>query len=806
MKGLHLLLGFLWLSFLPVASAQLEVRIVDEVDGNPLSEVSVHDPDFTFLYVSDSKGTITIDTSMHTADMFIFDRLGYQTTRWSIVDLKKMNFQVAMLPGITIDEVVLVGRTGQDKKEIINQVEEVTAREIQRLNPSTSADALSISTGAYIQKSQVGGGSPVLRGFEANKILLVVDGVRMNNAIYRNGHLQNAITIDESALERIQVLYGPSSLKYGSDALGGVIHFQSVKPRLRFLDQKKWNASGYIRYASATGERTAHADAHYGSNRWASYTAVTLRSYGDLRVGGNRPDRFPDFGKLSTYIDPVISDEEIINPDVNVLRENGYSQIDLTQKILYQLSDEHKFLFNFQLSTSSDVPRSDMLTERDDADNLVWAEWYYGPQDRLLSSMEYNSSRATRLWEKLQFILSYQNIGESRNERRVGVEFLENRNESLSLWSATLDMQKAVSSSVKINYGLDFSHNGLTSEAYAIDEAGVQNPTILSRYPDGENSMAYGGVYMDAFWQASPRHAVLVGARYNFTTLGFSYVDNNIVQWPSSYLSGISSNNQSWTGSIGLNSSWSDRLITQASVSTAFRSPNIDDMAKIRISGEEITIPNPDLKPEKSLSAEVSASLEITPEVSISSSVYATRLSEAIVRDLLPLPDGSTSFLSNGNLFTTVGNVNKDRANLWGYHVGLKWNIKPALLFRGSYHYTYGNIIGDEPRIPLGHIPPEYGQVSIDFQQRNYNMKVVGRYNLAKPISAYGGSVDNPEFATSEGALAWMVYNAYANVLFSSSATFQIGLENVLDTHYRPFASGISAPGRNIKVTLRLNI
>ena len=83
---------------------------------------------------------------------------------------------------------------------------------------------LSYIPGVKVQKTQFGGGSPVLRGMEANRILLVVDGVRMNNAIYRKGHLQNSITVSPSMLDKTEVLFGPSSVIYGSDALGGVIH------------------------------------------------------------------------------------------------------------------------------------------------------------------------------------------------------------------------------------------------------------------------------------------------------------------------------------------------------------------------------------------------------------------------------------------------------------------------------------------------------------------------------------------------------------------------------------------------------
>ena len=82
-----------------------------------------------------------------------------------------------------------------------------------------------------VQQSQQGGGSPILRGFEANRILLVVDGVRLNNAIYRSGHLQNALTVDPFAVRSVEVRHGAGSVQYGSDALGGVIHYHTRSPR-----------------------------------------------------------------------------------------------------------------------------------------------------------------------------------------------------------------------------------------------------------------------------------------------------------------------------------------------------------------------------------------------------------------------------------------------------------------------------------------------------------------------------------------------------------------------------------------------
>ena len=125
-----------------------------------------------------------------------------------------------------LDEVILsVARNASMRKQIAEKVSVISNKEILTQSPSTGADLVGLSPGVRIQKSQGGGGSPILRGFEANRLLLVVDGVRMNNAIYRSGHLQNAITIHPNIIERVEIIFGSSSVGYGSDALGGVIHY-----------------------------------------------------------------------------------------------------------------------------------------------------------------------------------------------------------------------------------------------------------------------------------------------------------------------------------------------------------------------------------------------------------------------------------------------------------------------------------------------------------------------------------------------------------------------------------------------------
>lgn len=132
---------------------------------------------------------------------------------------------------LQLNEVVIsANRFIEKKKNVAQKIDILSSGYIKSVSAQNTGDLLMSTGNVFVQKSQQGGSSPVIRGFEASRVLLIVDGVRMNNAIYRSGHLQNVITVDQNMLERIEIMYGPSSTLYGSDALGGVINFRTCSP------------------------------------------------------------------------------------------------------------------------------------------------------------------------------------------------------------------------------------------------------------------------------------------------------------------------------------------------------------------------------------------------------------------------------------------------------------------------------------------------------------------------------------------------------------------------------------------------
>ena len=358
-------------------------------------------------------------------------------------------FSLAIDSSVLLEGATVIGRRDELAADLPYQIELIGAEEQQRVQSLTTADALAGLSGVYVQKSQLGGGSPVVRGFEANRVLLVVDGVRMNNAIYRNGHLQNAITIDPNVLSRTEIIYGAGALAYGSDAIGGVVHFRTRTPEYR----PEGGTGGYVHGNLSSAARAVNlaVGVDYGGKRWAGLTTVSTTRLGDLRAGGNRPDNYGDFGLRQEY---VVGDSVLVNDRPQRQIGSGYTQYNLLQKLRYQLGDRLEVQANLQYSTTGDVPRYDALTERRDG-RLRWARWDYGPQTRVLTSLRLDDRRATRLYDVASYLLSYQFVEEDRIQRRLGDPVAEVSLVDVGSYNLQADFRKLLSADTDLRYGVD---------------------------------------------------------------------------------------------------------------------------------------------------------------------------------------------------------------------------------------------------------------------------------------------------------------------------------------------------------------
>lgn len=708
---------------------------------------------------------------------------------------------------VNLDEFVFSANKFQEnKKNVAQQIQVINRKEIEWMMPQTSAVMLEQTGNVFVQKSQLGGGSPILRGFEASRVLLVIDGVRMNNAIYRAGHLQNAITVDNNLLERVEVMYGPASTLYGSDALGGVVVFKTKDPFLSINGKPKVGANAMYRFSSAYNEHTGHVDFNIGLKKIAFFTSVSYSKFGDLRQGAYRNPFYGDFGLRNDYIDRVNGVDSIVkNDDPNVQKHSGYSQVDVMEKILFQQNDKIAHSLNLQYSTSSDVPRYDRLTDVRNG-KLRWAEWYYGPQERLMAAYQLNVVRLNGFIDEIKAGISYQNIEESRHQRQRGNNDRESRIEKVGVLGYNLDFRK-LAGKHEITFGIDGQHNDVKSTAFTRDiNTGAEGP-LDTRYPGGGNKMFYTAVYAQHLFKIIPDKLILNdGIRVNYVSLNSKFSDTTFFNFP---FREASQNHTAVSGNLGLVFMPENRFRFALNGSTGFRSPNIDDMAKVFESagGEQLVIPNADLKPEYTYNVDLGVTYLHNRLFKFEVTGFYTWLRNAIVLDKFTY-NGSESIIYNGDTTAIVAPQNKARGYLYGFNAAATATVNPYITLYGTINFTYGRYYDqNNVEAPLDHVPPVFGKASIVYRPGKLNAEFFVLYNGWKYMKDYNPfGEDNQQYATSEGMPEWYTLNLRAGYRINRYIGVEMALENILDYNYRTFASGISAPGRNLVFTFRGNL
>ena len=702
---------------------------------------------------------------------------------------------------VQLSEVIVYAtKFPETPKTVAQYVTVIRNKSLLNLQPNT-ADVLIQSGNLFVQKSQQGGGSPVIRGFEASRVLLMIDGVRMNNAIYRAGHLQNIITTDNMALDRLEILYGPSSTLYGSDALGGVISLYTKNPALSSNGKTQVNGSAALRYATANEEARGNILLNIGGKQWASLTSVTYGIFDDLVQGSQRMNKYPDFGKKPFIVERSgNTDSAFTNPNTNKQAPSGYKQTDVIQKLLYQPNTHISHILNLQFSSTNDIPRYDRLTETSNG-IPSYAEWYYGPQTRNMVAYQFKANKLSSFFNDIAVIASYQHIDESRISRRFKSNAKDYRWEQVQIFGITADA-KHYDDNYELHIGVESYNNFIRSAAERRDIVTNELSRISTRYSNGPTSMSYNAVYAQHTYKFNDRFTLNDGIRFNYVQLDAIFADTTLMHFP---FNSAKQNNFAVTGNLGLVYISPADLRFCILLSSGFRSPNVDDLAKVFESKTgTLIVPNPDLEPEYTYNAELNFNKYAT-NFTIGGAIFYTLFRNAIVLDKFKF-NGQDSINYIGEKSQVLASQNKAHAHLYGASINATCNFAKNTSVDAVFTYTYGRYTNNGNTVPLDHIPPVFGRLAVKHTEQKWNAEIFSLFNGWKHIEDYNPyGEDNQQYATSDGMPAWYTLNLRAAFIFHSGSILQLMLENILDRNYRYFASGISAPGRNFICSLKIN-
>lgn len=792
--------------------------VIDDNSGLPVSNVLITNESKSHTVLTDIDGSADI-SSFDEMDILSFTHINYVETeilkRHLLNSDQKvyLQFKTEFLSEIFLSAT----KRPENKGRIAEQIAVFSQNDIQDFSPQSSADMLAEIPGIKVQKTQFGGGSPVMRGMEANRVLLVVDGVRMNNAIYRKGHIQNSITVSPNILERTEVIFGPSSVIYGSDALGGVIHYYTRKPLTS--EKNDVHVDFMSRFSSVNNEKTLYAGIELQSRKIASFTAISSSDFGDLKMGENRDHGFENWGKqylFSNNTDHFYNPEPVVNSDPETQRNIGYKQLDLLQKLNIPLSPSADLLFNLQYSNSSDIPRYDRLNEYDD-ETLKYAEWYYQPQKRFLFSTQLLLNPGTPVMENGTITLAFQDIDESSTERKFSDLNRSSEFTNVKVYSLNADFNTSVRENRIFSYGLEFNYNDVESESVG-ETLLVEGNEVLgvaayypvpTRYPDGGNDYLSASLYGNYRQDLSSKAVLNTGIRLTNTNMNLKWVDTTFFKLPydEAHL-----RNNAITLTIGYilkpNEDWQINSV----FSSGFRSPNIDDVGKVRDKRGVVSVPNINLKPEYAYNLEFGINKYFDEKNYLLSAVaYYTLLEDYIYRAPFEI-NGEDTIIYNGEEMTMTANVNMDQAYVMGSTIMARGNFTNTLNGYASLTFTKGRSYDTD--VPLSSIPPTFGNVGFGYNKNKLATGLNFKFNAKKSFEDYNleEGIDNieetpfiEETQKYYGTPSWTSLDFFARYRILKEVNLQFGLDNIFDQHYKEFASSINAPGRNYAFTVTAN-
>ncbi|MEI6884394.1 MAG: TonB-dependent receptor [Bacteroidota bacterium] len=786
------------------------IRVLDRSDLQPVEGASVTNASKTLLVVTNATGTADI-SAFQSNELLYLNHVAFQPVQILKSDIQaKSNIVYLTEDIIRLDEfVVSANKTEEKRSDVPNKIEVITAKTIQFNNPPTAAVMLEQTGGVFVQTSQLGGGSPILRGFEANKVLLVVDGVRMNNAIYRAGHLQNSITVDPQILSSAEILYGPGSVIYGSDALGGVINFNTSDPVLSTSNKLLVKGSALARFASADLEKTGAVNISLGWKKFGFLTSFSYSAFDDLREGKVYNPAYGNWGKCLNYAERINNkDTMMVNSKPWIQKRSGYSQYNLMEKLVFQPDKDQKYTLNFQYSNSSNINRYDRLSEMDGSTGkLKYADWYYGPQQRLFVSLKGDIAKNGVIFDRATVTMAYQNIREDRINRKFGKNGKTFNNEQVGVFSLNADFLKALGKKDDLRYGLEFTYNNVKSTAHQENiNTGAITYNVATRYPDDKANLSTVAAYLSNIWKINRVLNFSQGIRYSYVILNAAWSDSMMSLMKFPFASSFSQKNGAFNGYLGLVANlphaWRFSLVG----SSGFRAPNIDDITKVNDSNSKdgvIIVPNPTLKPEYAYNIDLSIGKTIVNSVRLEVTGFYTWLSDAIVTGPYKY-NGQDSIVYDGSKCQVLANVNTGKARIYGVQASLLAQVTKVFSILSNLTYTVGTL---DDKTPLDHIPPVYGMTAFNLELKKFKGSFYVNYNGWKRMSQYSSSgEDNEVYATQWGTPSWYTLNLKASYQVNRYLNIEAGVENILNEQYRKFASGISSPGRNVIVALRATL
>ena len=646
--------------------------------------------------------------------------------------------------GLNLNEVVLTAQRQPQKKIWVPfSVNTLGRKDIDEFQFRSTPEAMMAMNGLFVQKTNHGGGSPFLRGVTGNQVLLLTDGIRLNNSLFRYGPNQYLNSIDVYTIKSIEVAKGTGSVQYGTDAIGGVINLITNQPVFS-KDKRVFNGRLISKYMSGDMEKTVRGEGRYSGKKVAFLGGISKRNFGDI-IGGDTT------GKQSP---------------------SGYDEWAFDLKASFLLSENVQLTFAHQFVQQKHVP----VYHKVQLENFSLNEM--DPQQRLLSYARLNLQGKSKWFKETAITLSFQQGIAGRNSLKNGSTILRKERDKIQTTGFTTEFLSVVNKKWTANSGIEIYTDRVGSIRTDID---LPTNTKLAKRGLYPNNSEYGNysLYSLHHWQLG-KWVVDGGLRFN--TFNIKITDSSLGRiniTPSALVT-----NGALLYTIAKNKS------LYLSFSSGYRAPNIDDMGTLGIVDFRYELPTYHLKPEKSQHTELGYKFQ-SRKISGTFSAYYMHLSNLITRVKL------AGEIING--YPVYRKENTEAAYIKGFEIENNIVFTKNIYLSSGFSYTYGRSLSKQE--PLRRIPPFNGRVTGTWRHHQWFASSELMFASKQTRLAQGDKEDNR--IGINGTAGWEVFNFYGGYQLPAFQ-FNMGLQNIFNKDYRTHGSGINGVGRSVWVAVKV--
>ena len=646
---------------------------------------------------------------------------------------------------ITLDSVIVESRNIKIA-EIANPfiVSSIAAKQIQQNGARTTPEALMGVSGVFLQKTNHGGGSAFIRGLTGNQTLLVIDGIRINNATYRYGPNQYLNTIDMFTLKKIDILKGIGAIEYGSDAMGGVIQLETKQNTFENLG--KLYASNTSKFVTNQMESTNRTELQFAQKKWDFIGGISFKNYGDIWGGESVGKQAP----------------------------TGYSERNYDLKTKIKIDNKQELTISSQNTTQKNIPiyhkillENFRVNQMDDQiHNLHYVKYKYKGNTKLVNELIVNTS--------------IQRSIENRSIQKNNAVIIRNENDTIHTTGITAEIISKPTSFWTINTGFDYYKDRVNSIASELNTSTSNQILKRGLYPN--KSMYNNGSLFSIHYITVGKFKMITGMRYNFLNIQITDTDlGKVLLKPSALVT-----------NFGINYQVNKKNSVFGSFTNGYRAPNIDDLGTLGVVDFRYEIPSYDLKPEKSLNIEIGYKYN-SPKSNFTVSAFNMQLKDIIARVIV---DGK---VING--YNVYNKKNIESSYIKGAEFSYSQVLHSGFVLQTNATYTYGqNVSKNEP---MRRIPPFFGQTSISWNHKN--MSLACRYQFAGNQTRLAkGDMDDNRIGKA-GTPGWNTLNIDANIALKH-LDININLINVLNEKYKTHGSGVFGMGRAIGATVSFHL